>query len=391
MNNVLDFNKCANCGACQNICPKDAIFVKKEDLFYKVDVNSDLCISCGLCKKVCPVNEPQVAQELSGAYSVINKNSKVVKQSSSGGFFSALAEYVIKQNGIVFAAAYSGDFTEVIYTNSDVASLDSLRRSKYVESLVELSFREIRKNLEENRLVLFCGAPCQVAGLRRFLGSDYENLITCDFSCGGFPSHKIFQNYLKELTKKFNCKSIEEVNFRPKDYGWTIHSIRVKFKKGKVYRGLLSTDPYFHSFISSGLSKREYCYNCSFSDNHYADFILADFWKYASFDGFSRNDKGISLILTNSKKAELFLQNVNNSLDIKQLDLNLAAYNIKKSTTSDKKMLDREKFLIDFENSGIFEAAKFQGLLVDSDAFKAYCRARVSQLKNKVKTILRKK
>ena len=87
MNNISEFNKCANCGSCYNACPKNAISVQSDDLFYTLSVNEDKCTACGICKSVCPVNLPQEAQTIRSAYAVVHDNEQVVKESSSGGFF----------------------------------------------------------------------------------------------------------------------------------------------------------------------------------------------------------------------------------------------------------------------------------------------------------------
>ena len=139
-NHIAEYALCANCGACQNACPKGAIYVDSSDLFYKVRVDETKCVDCGLCKTVCPVNQPKVVQNLQKAYSAIHNNKKVVKKSSSGGVFSAVAEYVLDQGGVVYGAVYSEDCTKVIYKSTDERELDDLRRSKYVESLVGYSF-----------------------------------------------------------------------------------------------------------------------------------------------------------------------------------------------------------------------------------------------------------
>lgn len=174
MNNISEFNKCANCGSCYNICPKNAISVLPDDLFYKLSVDEDKCTGCGICKNVCPVNIPKRAQNIMSAYAVVHNNEKIVKESSSGGAFSALAEWIIDRGGVVFGAAYSKDCTCVEMSFTEKVKLDDLRRSKYVESKVGYTFREVKTLLDGGKYVLYCGAPCQIAGLKRYLRKEYE-------------------------------------------------------------------------------------------------------------------------------------------------------------------------------------------------------------------------
>lgn len=388
-NNIAEYTRCANCGACQNVCPKGAIYVDSSDLFYKVRVDETKCVDCGLCKTVCPVNQPKVVQNLQKAYSAIHNNKKVVKKSSSGGVFSAVAEYVLDQGGVVYGAVYSEDYTKVIYKSTDERKLDDLRRSKYVESLVGYSFTEIRQHLEQGRKVLFCGAPCQVAGLYRYLGKDNDNLITCDFSCGGFPGHGVYEKYLEELKQRNKGRTITDVNFRPKDYGWQIHSISVEMDGKKRYKCPMGTDPYFHSFLISGAAKREYCYECDFSNNHYVDLILADFWMYKTLSDYPRIWDGLSLVLTNSPKGEEVIKAMASRLQIKKLDLEKGAYNIKKSEKDPKRLEKRERFLQDFQKNGIFKAAEHQGMPVGVVAKRRMLSATISKYKNRVKAALK--
>lgn len=76
--------------------------------------------------------------------------------------------------------------------------LSAFRGSKYVQSSIGQSYKQVESFLRGGRLVLFSGTPCQIAGLKRFLRKDYENLTTVDFICHGVPSPKVWRMYLKE-------------------------------------------------------------------------------------------------------------------------------------------------------------------------------------------------
>ena len=155
LNNISDFSKCANCGACMNICPKDAISLDKTGCFYVYTVDQEKCVSCGACVKVCPLNSPIRHLNLKNAYGGWHKDPEVVKTSSSGGAFSTIANYVLSRGGVVFGAAYTDGCKEVICRSTEETSLDNIKRSKYVETTVRYAFREIKKKLEEGRYVLF--------------------------------------------------------------------------------------------------------------------------------------------------------------------------------------------------------------------------------------------
>ncbi len=351
MNNISDFSKCSNCGACYNICPVSAISVNEMGMFYSISVDSEKCTQCGLCKSVCPVNKPEQKQNLISAYMGYNRDENVVKNSSSGGAFAAIAEYVLKKGGKVFAAAFSKDFRVVEFKSTDEISLEKLMRSKYVESCVGDSFKKIKGALTDGCTVLFCGAPCQVAGLKRFLTKDYENLITCDFSCEGMASHKTYQEYLAK-TEKVLKSPISDVNFRAKLYGWSRHSIKITAENGKSYKNFAMADPYFYSFIGMAINLRDYCIECEFPENHYSDIILADFWAYKRLSKVRNDDTGLSLIITNSQKGEKIIDAISCVVTLTRLDLEKASYNMKNKKNSDEFIEKRNVFIKNCEENG---------------------------------------
>lgn len=354
-NNITDFDKCANCGACYNICPKKAITVDDNDWYYELKVDAEKCISCGLCKKICPVNSPVQVQNAINAYGIIHNDENIVLNSSSGGAFSAIAQYVIDNGGIVYGACFSEDFKSVEIKSTETHSIEQIRRSKYVESRVDNSFIDVRQKLLLGNLVLFCGTPCQIAGLIRFLGKKHENLITCDFSCGGLPSHKMYQEYIANIERKL--KNILEVNFRPKSFGWENHAIKIK-AKNKVYNKWAFADNYFNCFLSQRLSIRDYCYQCEFYNNHYSDFILADYWKCKSDSNIKNNGKGISLVITNSSKAEEIINGVKNNISLTILNLQKASYNLIDKTFNEQKYIEHKNFIIRCQEVGFIKATK---------------------------------
>lgn len=351
LNNIKEINKCANCGACYSVCPVSAISLCDTGIFYKYEVNEELCLHCGKCIRICPIQNTENKNHLIGAYWGRHKSDQIVLSSSSGGVFQALADYVLKKkNGVVFSAVYTQNCSRVEMLDSDNATVAEFKRSKYVESIVGNAFQKVKACLDMGKYVMYCGTPCQVAGLRKFIGEKDQNLLLCDFSCGGVPSHQLYHDYLQSLSLKYKS-DVKSVNFRSKRYGWGVHGIEIDFVNGKKYVSPAILDPYFYGFIGKHINVRDYCYHCDFANNHYSDIILADFWKYKKF-GLKNNRTGISLILTNSPVGEAVLHEIASEIDVHSIDLDSASYNIKRQEYTDEFLAQKDKFIRDYEEHG---------------------------------------
>ena len=194
--NITNGKDCCGCGACLNICPKDAITMAEDNagfIFPKVD--KALCVDCGLCKNVCVFSKKGEGEnDNAQVYASVINNRGILENSSSGGVFSALANAVIEDGGVVFGAGWTDDFS-VEHTFADNKNdLKKLRGSKYVQSLTGTTFREVKKLLTEGKTVCFSGTPCQISGLKAYLGKDYQNLFTVDIICHGVPSMKMLKD-----------------------------------------------------------------------------------------------------------------------------------------------------------------------------------------------------
>ena len=357
MSNISSLSQCANCGACYNSCPTGAIRVDGEGLFYRVAVDREKCANCGKCLQICPVNSPEMHQNLLSAYYGVNKDHEIVKNSSSGGAFSAIANCILEDGGIVFGACFDDDFRKVVIRSTDEVPLSKLLKSKYVESLVGDSFSHVKYQLSTGRQVLYCGSPCQIVGLKRFLGQEYKNLYTCDFTCGGFPSHEMYRTYIDTLEKR-RKSAVTKVDFRPKTLGWETYAIQICFDKGLAYHSPAALDPFFSAFLRKHYSVRESCLNCQFSDNHFSDIILSDFWRYREFAVSEKMPEGISLVITNSDRGEELLERASANFPHGRLDLQKAAYNIKKISFPHDFYGDRNCFLECYQSYGLWKAAK---------------------------------
>jgi acetyltransferase-like isoleucine patch superfamily enzyme/coenzyme F420-reducing hydrogenase beta subunit len=278
--------------------------------FWYPKVDEKLCTSCGRCEQVCPLRDGQrVALDRLPEPVVLaawNTQTAVRLDSTSGGVFSALAGHMWAQGGYVAGAVFAEDRTVCHMVTNDPGKIEILRSSKYLQSLIGGSFQAIQQLLKAGQKVLFCGTPCQVAGLYGALGGDHANLLTCDFICRGVNSPKVFLKYLAMLERKYGAQ-VTRIKFKNKTYGWHRFSTRVEFANGRTYIKDLHCDPFMQGYLKYNCFARPSCYSCQFKGlPRQADITLADFWGLDRIHPAWDNDQGTSAVLLNSEKGREF-------------------------------------------------------------------------------------
>lgn len=312
---VIEKNKCTGCMACKNACPKNAIKIEEDKTgFLYPKINKEYCINCGICKNVCPVkNKLEENKNNIEVYACKNKDAQTRLNSSSGGIFTLIANYILKQDGIVFGAAFNEKFEIVHKWTDKEEELANFRGSKYLQSKMGDSFKEVKKFLEEGRKVLFTGTPCQVEGLLTFLRKDYKNLYTQDFICHGVPSPKVWRKYL-EYKKGIQKELPQKISFRSKDVaGW--NDFHMKFTYSNFEENIHhDVDPYMKLFLNN-IDLRETCYNCNFKKmKRNSDITVADFWGINKVRPEMNDEKGISAVLVNSLKGKEIFESIRNDI-----------------------------------------------------------------------------
>lgn len=350
---IIDKSKCSGCKACYNVCPINCIdMVIDEEGFWYPKVNEDECIQCGLCEKVCPELNIYTSDKyfnIPQAFAAWNINDGVRIASSSGGIFTIIAEWIISNEGVVFGAGYDENFNVVHMEITTPKDLAQLRGSKYVQSDIGESYKKAKFHLENNKIVLFTGTPCQIAGLHNYLDKDYPNLYTCDLVCHGVPSPKVFGKYKKFLEDKYNSK-IQSISFRDKKYGWKTYSLSIKFSNGNEYKKNVKEDPFLLGFLKN-YYLRPSCYTCPYSKiPRSADITLGDYWgiggKYPDLD----DNMGVSLLLINSEKGIFLLESFKEKLEIYEGDLEHAIKHNPCIVKPVNKPKERDKFFDDFNS-----------------------------------------
>lgn len=352
---------CCACGACLNICPKKAISMANDEYGFTYPViNFDLCVNCQLCKKVCSFQNVLETNIPIESYAASRKNPQEILKSSSGGIFAAIADKIIEENGIVFGSTmeYTGHRLEVKHIGVDKKDeLIKLFGSKYVQSYIGDTYNEAKEHLESNRIVLFSGTPCQIAGLKLFLGKKYGNLLTIDIICHGVPSVQMFQDYIKCIEENLKCK-IEKFTFRDKKFGWGLNGSFTYIKKEEKYEEKFECDKssYYKMFLESHIY-RESCYNCKYTSKHRpADITIGDYWGvekehpqiFNSGSGKLDLEKGISCVIVNTVKGKEYFEKYSDVIDkyestFEKISKNNAQLNCSSKSDKRNEILDKYK------------------------------------------------
>ena len=321
---------CTGCMACKQICNLNAIQSRYINGFLYPVINPEKCVECGRCASVCPILNKMQIVGLSHTVeetclAVWNKKDDVRMKSSSGGVFSAIAEKVLNDGGVVFGAAWNKDLTLVHEGIEDINNLDRLRRSKYVQSDTNDTFLSVKRFLQEGKRVLYCGTPCQIAGLRYYLGNkDYDKLLCLDVLCQGVPSPVLFRKYIEEIEGEIGME-VDDCVFRTKEYGWRngLYCLALHGRRGNKHHLLkffFERNAFYRSFFKEYFM-RQSCYNCVFKNDrrgYFSDITIADFWRIGNKVPFSapHYERGISAVVVNTTKGDSFLNSCSDSLEI---------------------------------------------------------------------------
>ncbi len=320
-----DYEKCTGCGVCIQKCPQKCIhWIEGEFGFKYIKVNEYECINCGLCEKVCPIDKKRIQPENQTAYALVNKNKAILMNSTSGGAFSALAESILCDGGVVYGCTMTPEF-QVCHIRVEAQSeISKLRGSKYVQSDMGDVFNRIDEDLRSGSKVLFTGTPCQVAGLYGFLGKNYDNLLTADIICHGVGSQAYFDKYIKWI--KIKKVGLERIEFRNKKFvGWSCGGLfTVKGQDIPFY----NHEHYYYSYFLSGEIYRKSCYSCSYANmTRVGDITLGDFWGAEGINfGFDISE-GCSLVIANTNKGEKNIVHLGSLVKMKSVDVAKAVKN----------------------------------------------------------------
>ncbi len=348
---IKDKAKCCGCRACESICPKQAIEMAYDsEGFLYPQVNKEECIDCSLCDKVCPVlHKADYDEQLKLAYAAKVNDDDARRVSTSGGVAYALASYILENDGVVFGVGYGDDMKVHHILVDSVDELRKIQSSKYVQSDTEQTYKLTKALLDEGKLVLYTGSACQIEGLCKYLGKEYDNLITQDFICHGVPSPGLWDKYLKET----GFDKSTDIIFRDKEQGWESKAeFVVKKDSKKIFKESFYKNPYSF-FFAQNYSLRHICYECPFKDGYRrSDVTVADLWGISEIlPQGSYDDKGTSLVIINSQKGKEIFDKISDRIWSQEISYEKAIDHNMMALKSVNKPGNRDAFFEDIYNT----------------------------------------
>lgn len=348
---TVDYEKCTGCGACVQRCPKRCFsWTEREFGFRYPQIDKDACVNCGQCEKVCPIDKALEVSAEQKAYAAVHKDDEVLAKSTSGGAFTAIADAVFAQGGIVYGAAMLDGMQVKHIRTSGKDDFEGLRSSKYLQSDTGTTYQMVEQDLKQGKTVLYSGTPCQIDGLKNFLGKDYENLYTVDIVCHGVGSQAYFDKYMDYARERYG--KIKALRFRSKEYaGWSCGGVVVVDSsdclKKIPYRDF---DNYYYSYFLSGDIYRKSCYSCKYANtNRVGDFTLGDYWGVEALNLLLQTENGCSLLLVNNRHAMQLLDEIE-SLDRVETTVEQAAHCNKQLNAPSKLMDSRQNRIGEYES-----------------------------------------
>ena len=290
-----------------------------------------------------------MVSDMSDAFAFKYDDKKILRRSSSGGAFSALSDYTLENNGIVYGAVYDFDNNKVEHVRaSDWIKRDIMRGSKYLQSTIGDSFSLVSKDLKEGRMVLFSGTICQIAGLKHFLSvknTPMNKLFTCDIICHGVASPLVWKQYIEYKS----TQKLKWINFRNKDLGWE-NSKAIAQNSTNI----IDLSEYMKLYYSHTIM-RPSCHTCKFtSTTRCSEITIGDFWGIEKLDIKFDYNNGISFVMSNNEKGKILLKRIfETNPKIKFQKINVSDVRQPNFYAPTKASVIRKRFWKDYKKKGI--------------------------------------
>lgn len=188
---VYDYTKCQQCGICEAICHRQAISLSRlGDGTHNIIVDNAKCILCKRCVQCCPANKTEDYNEYAIKFPDkqyflgYNENSKVRRESSSGGVCKTLIIEGLRSGFIdgVYTLKKTDKYPYAegeFYTKENIPNYCELPNSIYHSVMACTNINRIERC---NRLMIV-GTSCQLRALEKIVKNKCNELIKICIFC----------------------------------------------------------------------------------------------------------------------------------------------------------------------------------------------------------------
>ena len=346
-----DKRDCFGCGACEQACPVSAISMQEDQEGFLYPVIAASCIHCGRCIQVCPAAEPGALKTPVQVLAAVNQDAAIRNKSASGGAFGAIVS-ASDENTVVFGAKWDGRSRVCHAAAPAQQAYEQFHKSKYIQSRIGRSYREVKEYLLRDTPVIFTGTPCQIAGLKRFLGQDHPKLLCVDLVCHGVPSGKVLEMYLRRMDRRND--PIIRIDFRSKikkGRKWDSKFAKLHYQSGKTAAVDYDSSGFLRGF-ATGLFFRPSCSTCPFARcERVSDLTIGDYWGIERENPSLDPHEGVSLIMVNSEKGRQHLQRMAQYMHFYPTDQETAVAGNARLRRPDPGHADRARFFAALESA----------------------------------------
>lgn len=307
--NLPSHDFCTGCMACVAGCPRHAISISKNEYGEEFpEIDEVQCVQCGKCLKACHLNKSFFPDKRSeNVYAAWSTDSNIRQKSASGGIAATLYRFALQNKFHAFGVKLNENHEAVYFELTCQEDIEVCQNSKYVFSQMRDTYRRVETYLKAGEKVLYVGLPCHIAGVRSYLGKDYESLILVDLVCHGTCSAQFLKEHVHCIEERKKQK-INAISFRDPQYGTNSFIFTLRNQEKIIYAVPVDYIDAYQIGYHRALIYRENCYHCRYARaERISDLTISDFSGLGRLQEWDKERKSVSCVITSTEKGRMLL------------------------------------------------------------------------------------